>query len=81
MGNAAAGNAELLPVGPPIVCSRWPGRFPATKARRALNHAAAVLALGGDNLSYDYGFLATLLFFSPLQAAIRNGVPVVWGDR
>ena len=63
-----------------IVCSRFLGRFPAMKAHRALDNAAALLALGGDNLSYDYGFLATLLFFSPLQAAIRKGVPtVVWG--
>ncbi len=63
-----------------IVCSRFLGRFPAMKAHRALDNAAALLALGGDNLSYDYGFLATLLFFSPLQAAVRKGVPtVVWG--
>jgi colanic acid/amylovoran biosynthesis protein WcaK/AmsJ len=63
-----------------VVCSRFLGLFPAMKANRDLDQAAAMLALGGDNLSYDYGFLATLLFFSPLQAAIRKGVPtVVWG--
>jgi colanic acid/amylovoran biosynthesis protein len=63
-----------------IVCTRLLGRFPAMKANRTLHNAAALLALGGDNLSYDYGFLATLLFFSPLHAAIRKGVPtVVWG--
>ena len=46
---------------------------------RALDNATALIALGGDNLSYDYGFLATLLFFSPLDAAIRRDVlSVVW---
>jgi colanic acid/amylovoran biosynthesis protein len=66
--------------GAKVVCYRFWGLFPAMKAHRPLNHATALLALGGDNLSYDYGFLATLLFFSPLKAAIRKGVPsVVWG--
>lgn len=50
------------------------------KANRALDNAAALLALGGDNLSFDYGFLAALLFFSPFHAAVRKGVPtVIWG--
>ena len=50
------------------------------KAHSALDNATALLALGGDNLSFDYGFLATLLFFSPLQAAAGKGVPTtVWG--
>jgi colanic acid/amylovoran biosynthesis protein len=63
-----------------VVVSRLLGRFPATRVRRVLDQAAALLALGGDNLSYDYGFLATLLFFSPLEAAARKGIPtVVWG--
>ena len=62
-----------------VVRSRILGRLPRMKVHQALDRAAAVLALGGDNLSYDYGFLATLLFFSPLQAAVRRGVPtVVW---
>ena len=62
-----------------VVRSRILGRFPRMKVHRALDRAAAVLAVGGDNLSYDYGFLATLLFFSPLQAAVLKGVPaVVW---
>jgi polysaccharide pyruvyl transferase WcaK-like protein len=63
-----------------IICSRLLGLLPATRTGRALDKAAALLVLGGDNLSYDYGFLATLLFFSPLQAAIRKGVPsIIWG--
>lgn len=65
--------------GVPLVCSRWLGRFPRMKVHRALDKVTALVALGGDNLSYDYGFLATLLFFSPLDAAIRRNVPsVVW---
>ena len=62
-----------------VVRSRVLGRFPTMRVHRALDRAAAVLAVGGDNLSYDYGFLATLLFFSPLHAAIQRRVPtVVW---
>lgn len=62
-----------------VVCSRVLGRFPAMKVHQALDRAAAIVALGGDNLSYDYGFLATLLFFSPFHAAAMRGVPtVVW---
>jgi polysaccharide pyruvyl transferase WcaK-like protein len=54
--------------------------FPAMKANAALRRASALLALGGDNLSYDYGFLATLLFLSPFHAAVRKNVPsIVWG--
>lgn len=69
----------FLPWGARLVCSRLSGRFPSMKVHHALDRAAAVLAVGGDNLSYDYGFLATLLFFSPLHAAIRKRVPtVVW---
>jgi polysaccharide pyruvyl transferase WcaK-like protein len=62
-----------------VVGSRLLGRFPAMRVHRTLDRAAAVLAVGGDNLSYDYGFLATLLFFSPLQAAVQRSVPaVIW---
>jgi polysaccharide pyruvyl transferase WcaK-like protein len=62
-----------------VVRSRILGRLPRMKVHRALDRAAVLLAVGGDNLSYDYGFLATLLFFSPLQAAVLKGVPaVVW---
>ena len=65
--------------GAPLVCSRWLGKMPRMKVHQALGDATAVMALGGDNLSYDYGFLATLLFFSPLDAATRQNVPsVVW---
>jgi polysaccharide pyruvyl transferase WcaK-like protein len=62
-----------------VVRARLLGRFPPMKVHRALDNAAALLAVGGDNLSYDYGFLATLLFFSPLHAAICREVPtMVW---
>jgi len=62
-----------------VVRSRILGRFPAMRVHRVLDRAAAVLAVGGDNLSYDYGFLATLLFFSPLHAAARRGVATaIW---
>lgn len=62
-----------------VVRSRMLGRFPKMKVHEVQRRVAAVLALGGDNLSYDYGFLATLLFFSPLRAAVREGTPaVVW---
>ncbi|HSW02510.1 MAG TPA: polysaccharide pyruvyl transferase family protein [Sedimentisphaerales bacterium] len=62
-----------------VVCSRMLARLPKMKVHEVQDGAAAVLALGGDNLSYDYGFLATLLFFSPLQAALRQRIPtVVW---
>src|SRR3972149_9545098 len=63
-----------------VVCSRLWGRFPAMKVHLTLDKAAALLAMGGDNLSYDYGFLATLLFFSPLFSAVRKGSPsIIWG--
>jgi polysaccharide pyruvyl transferase WcaK-like protein len=62
-----------------IIRSRFLGRFPAMRVHRVLTRAAAVLAVGGDNLSYDYGLLATLLFFSPLSAAVQRGIPaVIW---
>jgi colanic acid/amylovoran biosynthesis protein len=62
-----------------VVGSRVLGRFPTMKVHRALGRAAAVLAVGGDNLSYDYGLLATLLFFSPLHAATLRHVPTaIW---
>jgi polysaccharide pyruvyl transferase WcaK-like protein len=62
-----------------VVCSRVLGRFPPMKVHQVLDRAAAILALGGDNLSYDYGFLATLLFFSPFRAAAMRRVPtVIW---
>ncbi len=65
--------------GAPLVCSRYLGKFPRMKVHRALENATALIALGGDTLSYDYGFLATLLFLSPLDAAIRRKIPsVVW---
>jgi polysaccharide pyruvyl transferase WcaK-like protein len=62
-----------------VVRSQMLGRFPTMRVHRVLDRAAAVLAVGGDNLSYDYGLLATLLFFSPLHAAVLRGVPTtVW---
>ena len=62
-----------------LVWARLFRRFPPMKVHRALDNAAALLAVGGDNLSFDYGFFATLLFFSPLHAAVRRGVPaIVW---
>jgi colanic acid/amylovoran biosynthesis protein len=62
-----------------VVRSRVLGRFPSMKVHQALDHAAAIIALGGDNLSYDYGFLATLLFFSPFHAAAMRRIPtVIW---
>ena len=62
-----------------VVASRILGRFPPMKAHRSLDRAAAMLVVGGDNLSYDYGLLAALLFFSPLDAAIKRGIPsLVW---
>lgn len=63
-----------------VVTARLWRRFPPMRVHRYLRDAAALLAVGGDNLSYDYGFLAALLFFSPLAAAIRRQIPsVVWG--
>jgi len=62
-----------------VIRARVLGGLPAMRVHRALDRAGALLAVGGDNLSYDYGFLATLLFFSPLHAAVRRRVPtVVW---
>ncbi len=65
--------------GASVVCARLRNRFPHMKVHHALDRAQALVVVGGDNLSYDYGFLPTLLFFSPLQAAIRKGVPsAIW---
>lgn len=62
-----------------VVCARFWGRFPRMKVHRELADARALLVVGGDNLSYDYGFLPTLLFFSPMNAALARGVPTaVW---
>jgi polysaccharide pyruvyl transferase WcaK-like protein len=66
--------------GAKLIGFRFWQMFPAMKVNAALDRATALLALGGDNLSYDYGFLATLLFLSPFHAAVRKGVPsVIWG--
>ena len=63
-----------------VLAARLFGRFPRMRVHRCLDHASALLLLGGDNLSFDYGFLATLLFFSPLQAALQRNTPtVIWG--
>jgi colanic acid/amylovoran biosynthesis protein len=63
-----------------VVTARLWRQFPPMRVNRRSKDAAAVLALGGDNLSYDYGFLASLLFFSPLAAAVGRRIPaVVWG--
>jgi colanic acid/amylovoran biosynthesis protein len=63
-----------------VLAARILRRFPAMRVHDSLAEAAALVAVGGDNLSYDYGFLATLLFFSPLDAAIRRNVPTaIWG--
>lgn len=63
-----------------VVRSRMLGRFPWMKVHGSLDEAKALLALGGDNLSYDYGFLATLLFFSPFNKAVEKGTPTtIWG--
>jgi len=73
------GLPSFYPWGARVLASRVLERFPPMKVHRALDDAVALLALGGDNLSYDYGFLATLLFFSPLHAAIHRGDPtIVW---
>jgi len=63
--------------GAPLWGSSLLGRFPAMKVHNELDKSAAVVALGGDNLSFDYGFLASLLFFSPLHAAIQRATPSV----
>jgi colanic acid/amylovoran biosynthesis protein len=65
--------------GAPLLGSSLLGRFPAMKVHREIDESAAVIALGGDNLSFDYGFLASLLFFSPLHAAVQRATPsVIW---
>ncbi len=66
--------------GTSVLCSRLLGHFPRMRVHRSLDDLAVLLLLGGDNLSYDYGFLATLLFFSPLSAALDGRIPtVIWG--
>ena len=56
------------------------GWFPPLRIHRELTKDHCLLALGGDNLSFDYGLLATLLFFSPFAKAVKLGVPsVIWG--
>jgi colanic acid/amylovoran biosynthesis protein len=62
-----------------VLASRLTGRFPVMHVHRELPASAGLILLGGDNLSYDYGLLAALLFFSPLETAIRLRVPtIVW---
>lgn len=47
---------------------------------RKENRPGALLALGGDNWSFDYGRLALHLFTEPFRAAVKQGFPtVVWG--
>jgi len=76
---ARQGTAGFYLWGTPLFTRSLIGRFPAMKVHRELNTSAPLIALGGDNLSFDYGFLASLLFFSPLHAAVQRGVPsVVW---
>lgn len=62
-----------------VLGSRWLGKLPPMRVHAEIPGSAGIILLGGDNLSYDYGLLATLLFFSPLDAAVRAGIPsVVW---
>ena len=56
------------------------GWFPPLRIHRELMRNRCLLALGGDNLSFDYGLFAMLLFFSPFAKAVKLGVPsVIWG--
>jgi len=56
------------------------GWFPPLRIHRELPKCRCVLALGGDNLSFDYGLFAALLFFSPFAKAVKLNVPsVIWG--
>jgi polysaccharide pyruvyl transferase WcaK-like protein len=56
------------------------GWFPPLAIHRELTSCHCILALGGDNLSFDYGLFASLLFFSPFDKAVKLGVPsVIWG--
>jgi len=56
------------------------GWFPPLKIHRELPKSRCIMALGGDNLSFDYGLFAVLMFFSPFAKAVKLGVPsVIWG--
>jgi len=56
------------------------GWFPPLRIHRELPKCRCLLALGGDNFSFDYGLFAALLFFSPVAKAVKLGVPsVIWG--
>ena len=56
------------------------GWFPPMRIHKELTKDRCVMALGGDNLSFDYGLFSVLLFFSPFAKAVKLGVPsVIWG--
>ena len=56
------------------------GWFPPLRVHRELPKSRCILALGGDNLSFDYGLLPVLMFFSPFAKAVELNVPsVIWG--
>lgn len=66
--------------GAKLVTAAFWRQFPPMRINGQLDQAAALLAVGGDNLSFDYGFLASQLFFSPIASAVRQKIPaVIWG--
>ncbi|MCL2005885.1 MAG: polysaccharide pyruvyl transferase family protein [Planctomycetaceae bacterium] len=66
--------------GAKLVGSAMLGLFPPMNIHKDIPKCRCLLAMGGDNLSFDYGMLATLLFFSPFAKAVKLGVPsVIWG--
>ena len=70
----------VYPWGVKLVRAAMFGWFPPLKIHHELPKSRCVLALGGDNLSFDYGLFAALLFFSPFAKAVKLNIPsVIWG--
>ena len=56
------------------------GMFPPMQIHKELSKCRCILAMGGDNWSFDYGIVSTLLLTSPFAKAVHLGTPsVVWG--
>ena len=71
---------SLYLLGVKLVRAAMFGWFPPLRIHHELPQCRCILAMGGDNFSFDYGLFAALLFFSPFAKAVKLKVPsVVWG--